>query len=106
MVEVMGNPQYISGRSFEYARMKYYKSLNCQVIRAAASHGIFDLCVFHPNGTVSGVQCKIVDTLGKANAMIEKWKSHPPIQDKVTNKFYQILEVRVKGSNVIYTGTV
>jgi len=102
----MSNKNYRSGRDLEYSRMKYYKSLGCRVIRASGSHGIFDLCIFHPNGSVWGIQCKLVDTLGKANALLEKWKSNPPIQDKVTNKFIQVLEVKVKGSNSIYTSVV
>ena len=100
------NPQYVSGRAFEYARKKYWEDQKHKVVRAAGSHGIFDLITFGPNGTVQGIQCKLTDTVGKAEAMLAKWKTNPPIPDRACNQFLQVLEVKVKHEKGVRSVTV
>lgn len=100
------NRNYISGRTMEYARKKFWEDQGHKVIRAAGSHGLYDLVTFSPNGTVQGIQCKVTDSVGKAEAMLARWKTNPPLPDRATNQFIQTLEVKVKHEKGVRSATV
>lgn len=100
-----GNKSYIKGRSFEYKRKKVWENQNAIVFRTAGSHGLYDLIAIQ-NGWTYLIQCKVVDSEGKAKALIEKWKFDPPIPEQAGQKFFQVLEVHVNGSSETLTVTV
>lgn len=91
---------YEAGRRFEYERMKYWREvLGFRVIRAAGSHGEFDLIAYDEERGVHFIQCKLVATVTTAERLLEKFRTVTiPFNQPRTHK---ILEVKVKGSTEI-----
>lgn len=84
--------------------MKYYKSLGFDVIRAAGSHGTWDLIATDwKRGIVEHVQCKMVSDLTTANRLLKQFRENPPFTQQFN--MHQTLEVKVKGSTEIRSVT-
>lgn len=100
----MPNKQYQAGRRLEYECMARWKRGGYEVARSAGSHGIWDLCAVKHGQPVNLIQCKRVSTDKQAVAIIEAFRSNPPL---MPDKFYhQILEVKIKGLVDILSVTV
>ena len=69
----MTNSRYVAGRAFEYKVAKQLKEEGWQVIRAAGSHGPYDLVAWSPEVGVRLIQCKIVKDNAAAKRMEEQW---------------------------------
>ena len=72
------------------------------VVRSSGSHGVWDLCGIRledPLYPVMLIQCKIVPTVAKAEALIRRFKANPPLQK--SPHYVMILEVQVKGSKEV-----
>ena len=96
---------YTKGRRFEYDRKAYYEDIlkADAVIRAAGSHGVFDLVIFR-KGHVTGVQCKVVDDPAEAKRMLERFRSNPPLTP--SSHYHQTLEVKISGSTEVHSVTI
>jgi hypothetical protein len=86
------NRNYIAGRAFEYKIMAQWKAKDNIVMRTAGSHGPFDVIAIDPGHVCTLIQCKRVAKMGQANALIEKWKTNPPIKQ---GNYHLCLEVYV-----------
>jgi len=98
------NVNYRAGRAFEYKRRTHYKREGYEVIRAAGSHGFYDLMAFHSERPTLCIQCKKVEKRSHANNMLEKFKQNPPLPR--SNYFYQRLDVYVKEDREILSITI
>lgn len=91
----MPNVNYRAGRNFEYSVKKHYAKRNMLVMRSAGSHGIFDLSAWQDDKPPVGIQCKRTESMAEAKALLNEFRSHPPLKP---SKFYrQVMEVKVKG---------
>lgn len=98
------NVNYRAGRDFEYKRRKHWQREGYEVIRAAGSHGCFDLIAFRTDAPVLGIQCKRVDKRSHANRMLKAFSSAPPLQPSF--HFHQVMEVYVKEDREILSTTI
>ena len=96
----MPNANYKAGRRFEYEQAHYYESLGFAVVRAAGSHGLFDLVCLREHEVPLLVQCKLVERDGRASALLSRFHDNPPFPP--TRKFRQAMDVRVKGSKEVH----
>lgn len=95
----MANKNYIRGRNFEYKRKKELTADKYHVIRAAGSHGMFDLVAIPSDSHrrhIILIQCKVVETEAEAKRMLEEWKKSPPL--KVNTSYDQELDVWVSST--------
>jgi hypothetical protein len=101
------NLNYRAGRRVEYGRRKHWIKRGFEVVRSAGSHGIWDLCgvrLEDPNHPVQFIQCKRVDTVTQARALVRKFQQKPPM--KPSPHYNMVLEVQVKGSSEIISITL
>lgn len=93
-------------RSLKTMRAKHWESLGSYVLRSTGSRE-FDLTVIRKHsGEVHFIQCKIVDTMKKAERMIEAFKANPPYGTSVKQRYTQMLEVWVKEEKQVIGGWV
>lgn len=96
----MPNPNYESGRRFEYEMMKLWKSQGSIVLRTAGSHGFADLIrVSKDGGYTDFVQLKVVSEEAEALRMIANFKKGPTFPP-ATASFHQTLMVKVKRGTI------
>jgi Holliday junction resolvase len=95
----LSNSNYLSGRRFEYERMKAWKKKGYATVRSAGSHGLWDLATVKPNEPVNLIQCKVVNERSTGERMIEKFKANPFLP--LSRTYHQYLEIKVKGSKNI-----
>ena len=91
----------------EFGRRKHYQKRGWSVVRSAGSHGIWDLCgvrLEDPEHPVMFVQCKRVNTIQAAKAMLTKFEKDPPMPK--SSHWIMRLEVQVKGSRDILSGAL
>lgn len=69
----MGNARYRAGRAFEYKVANELREEGWKVIRAAGSHGPFDLVAWSPEVGVRLIQCKIVQKMSDAVRLETAW---------------------------------
>ena len=98
------NHNYNAGRNFEYKRRNFYKREKYEVIRAAGSHGLFDLMAFDSDRPTLCIQCKRVEKRSHANRMLKQFRESPPLRP--SRYFHQVLEVYVKEDREILSTTV
>lgn len=95
----MPNLNYLAGRRFEYARMKFWRERGYSVLRTAGSHGAWDLILVPCTNSARKiilVQCKVVKTYAKALALINKFKG-----TSQSMNYHQRLEVYVRDTREI-----
>ena len=98
----MANNRYLQGRKFEYERKRIWETIGFHVIRAAGSHGKFDLIAFQEGGTlVHAIQCKRAKTEKQAERMLRAFEQNPPMLP--SEHFMQVLEVYVPRLGVLST---
>jgi len=98
----MPNLNYRAGARLEYGRRKHWQKRGFTVIRSAGSHGEWDLCGIRPEDPLHPVvliQCKRVQTIQQAKAMVKKFKLEPPLPK--SPHWVLMLEVQVKGSKEV-----
>lgn len=69
----MPNRNYIAGRSFEYKTKRLLEEGGYLVIRAAGSHGPYDLMAIHPGEPVRCIQVKRVQKEGAMKRLFFDW---------------------------------
>jgi Holliday junction resolvase len=92
------NKNYVAGRSFEYARKAAWEADGYDVIRAAGSHGVYDLVAFKRDKIVF-IQCKLVEKGSQVIPLANEFVEKTPIL--YMRGVGQVLEVRVKGSKEV-----
>jgi hypothetical protein len=98
------NTNYNSGRAFEYKRRKHWISEGYAVIRAAGSHGPFDLIGFKSAHPVLAIQCKRVEDASTAKRLLKEFRDSPPLQP--SKYFRQVMEVYVKDTRALISTTI
>lgn len=99
------NANYLTGRRWEYTRMKYYRDQGYTVIRASGSHGLFDLVCIRAN-EIMLIQCKVVSTDAEAERMLHSWRATAGACWCNLVGVHQVLEIKVKGSSTVLRSTV
>lgn len=98
----MSNPNYISGRAFEYAIQREWESLGYSTIRASGSHGNWDVVAYDATRKPEFIQCKVVARTQIAERLIKKFR-----ETTLSNGYYhKVLAVKVKGSSKFYSVTI
>lgn len=69
----MPNANYRRGRYFEYSRKHFYEEQKYIVIRAAGSHGRWDLIAIRDGDKPLLIQCKVVQTEKQAEHEIAEF---------------------------------
>lgn len=98
----MPNPNYIAGRSFEYATMSQWKEKQYSCIRASGSHGEYDVIAYRVDRKPEFIQCKVVTTEAEASRLIKEFKKYTI----PSSHYHQSIAVRIKGSKDILSVTV
>lgn len=98
----MSNKQYNSGRRFEYEVADDWNERGYNTIRAAGSHGLYDVLAFRLDRKPEFIQAKRVSTQVAAKRLIQRFRT-----EVVPSVFYhQSISVKVKGDKRIQTFTV
>lgn len=87
---------YTKGRAYEYTTMELWRSKGYSVIRAAGSHGLYDLIAFKLDRKPELIQCKVVKTESLAKGLLKKFK----LETKPSSTYHQILTIKVHGSTI------
>lgn len=94
----MPNSNYTRGAKFERERKAHWEALGYKAFRSAGSHGAFDLIVAHPTiDSVLFIQCKVVPTKAKAEAMIRKWWK----SERTLYQHTEVIEVKVTRGDIL-----
>ncbi len=98
----MSNSNYIAGRKVEYEIAKEFRESGYEVIRAAGSHGKFDLVGIIPTGPVLLIQCKRTKDDADAIRLLKNFKRTPPMapadkKEMGVTRYVQVMIVKVKG---------
>ena len=98
----MANANYLKGRAFEYARMKYYREvMKLDVLRTAGSHGAWDLiAIDSERSLVHLIQCKVCKDLSTGKRLLKNFMNSPPY--KPMEGIYQTMEVKIAGSTDVH----
>jgi hypothetical protein len=78
----MPNPRYIAGRAYEYKAKRKLEEAGYHVIRAAGSHGKYDLMAVHEGFPVRCIQVKRVQKEGAMKRLFFDWDQLPHNDDK------------------------
>lgn len=70
----MPNSNYRRGRSFEYTCAELWREKGYTVIRAAGSHGEFDLVAYKKDRKPELIQCKLLKEEAPAKLLVKKFK--------------------------------
>lgn len=90
----MANKNYVSGRNFEYATQREYERKGYNTVRAAGSHGVYDVIAFHKDKKPVFIQCKAVTTEAQQKKLIADFtKTTAPAKS-----FEQVIRVKLKGT--------
>lgn len=93
--------------SFKRSRVLHWTSLESFVLMTRPKMGEFDLTVIRKHsGEIYLIQCRIVDTLKKAENMIQRFKANPPYGRHARQRYTQMLEVFVKEERQVIGGWV
>ena len=96
-----GNPNYRSGRAFEYETMREWESKGCKCIRASGSHGEFDVIAYRPDHPPTFIQCKKVATVAQADRLMEAFRENTcPSRYYHQQLFIKVLRVGTMGVTV------
>jgi hypothetical protein len=98
----MSNTNYVKGRAFEYARMRYYKNSGFDVVmRTAGSHGPYDIVAINAKtGEIFLIQCKVTESPATATRMLNEFRKNPPVPPMVLPpNVHQGMDVKVHGSS-------
>ncbi len=100
------NKNYQKGVRFERERLAYYRdTLRHDVVRAAGSHGNWDIVSVDPKwGVVNLIQCKVVGKEADARRLLDNFRENPPLTP-MTN-IHQMMEVKVTGSKEVHSVTI
>ena len=83
----------------EYECKKAWEAKGHIVIRAAGSHGPFDLVAIRDGGRVTLSQCKLVSGAREMARLLRDFRANPPLN--LSGDYHQCLEVKVVGSSRI-----
>ena len=98
----MPNANYIAGRDLEYKVMKDWNEKGYDCVRAAGSHGKFDVVAFRHDRKPEFIQCKRVIEKSEAKRLMTEFRSlHVP-----STFYHQVMAVKIKGSSEILSTTV
>lgn len=90
----MANKYYAAGRRFEWELAKHLRTKGLNVIRAAGSHGAFDLIAYTDHQKPDFIQCKVVETQAAAIRLAKKFR----LDNQPTPFYNKTLATRVKGN--------
>src|SRR5438477_6529671 len=97
----MPNSNYRSGVRTERQRKKWWESKGFATIRAAGSHGFWDLVCVSPNEQVYLVQVKRCETKAQARRLMDRFRESPSIPNGPHYK--QVMEVYVAKTREVLT---
>lgn len=86
ILSAMPNKNYVNGRSYEYKAMTLLTSQGYQVIRAAGSHGPWDLIATKPHAPVRCIQIKRVKTHKALRAHLNGFTPEFTLKDCIEGK--------------------
>lgn len=101
---MMPNKNYQAGRRMEYESVKRWRAKGYDANRSAGSHGHWDVVAVRSGRSVELVQCKVVSDEASAIRLLKKFTEQPPFLP--SERYHQVLEVKVKGDTKIHSITV